>query len=184
MYLCRCVVLRRQARLLPQSCRNVEFYDGDDAVFNGSKINDLKRALDNIYNTLTTEYADHSECVESVLKYLCYYYYVMCDVTSDEIMPVCDETCHLLFDNDDCSELLMVASEELELYNIPAPHQSCSQTHRSFVMSPTESHDCVEIEGIPILNVCTLCNNSCNCDHACVVLMTKHPAGMVTRLPV
>lgn len=138
---------RIQTRLIPRSCRNVEFYDNDDAVFNGSRINELPRALDNIYNTLTTEYADHSECVESVQKYLCYYYYVLCDETSNEIMPVCEETCHLLFDNDGCSELLVIASEELELCNISAPHESCSQTYRSFISSPTESHDCVEIEG-------------------------------------
>ena len=145
--MCRCVSLGRQSSLLPRSCRNADFYHSDDAVFNGSKINDLSRTLDNIYNTLTMEYADNSECVESVQRYLCYYYFILCDITNGEIIPVCEDTCLMLFDNDDCSELLTVAYEELESHTIPAPDESCSQTHRSFVTSPTKSNDCVEIEG-------------------------------------
>ena len=146
LYPCRCVDLRRQRRLLPQFCNNVEFYDSNDAVFNGSKISELLNALDSTHNILNTEFAGNSECLKSVEQYLCYYYFVLCDTTTGQIMPVCEDTCHLLFDNDDCLDALIVASKQLKLRNIPPPDESCSRTHRHFVNSPPESN-CVEIEG-------------------------------------
>ena len=149
----RCAKFRRprprqtgdsNAPVLPRSCNNREFYSGDDAVFNGNQIRRLGRALDMTFNTLNAE--TDSECVESVQQYLCYYYFPLCDVTTGGINPVCDSSCESLFENDDCSGVLMLASQELRTHNIPTPNELCTRTHQSFV-NTTISDECIEIEG-------------------------------------
>lgn len=144
--------IRRQGqgpnRLLPRSCNNVEFYDNDDAVFNGSQNNRLRRALDTTFDTLNAESASNSECVEPVQQYLCHYYFPLCNMTTGEVIPVCNNTCKLLFDNNDCSDLLILASQELSTHNVPVPDQSCSRTHQPFIMNPPSiSHKCTDIKG-------------------------------------
>lgn len=148
MYIvCRCVKLKRQPNLLHRSCNNGEFYDSDDSVLNGNRINNLLKAFDNIFNTLNTEYANNSECVKSVQQYLCYYYFLLCNKENGEIVPVCNNSCRLLFNNDDCFDLMTIASQELRIHNIIAPDETCSSTHRSFINQPQVSDNCKDIKG-------------------------------------
>ena len=137
---------QRPVRLLPVSCNNMGFYDNEDAVYNGSRINRLPRVLDNIKSL--TESANNPECAETVQYYLCHYYFPRCNLTTGEIIPVCDSSCELLFDNDNCNELFTIASQELRRSNIPIPDESCLRTHRLFNnRPPPESDKCTEIEG-------------------------------------
>ena len=146
----RCVRLRRQnqppVRLLPMSCNNLRFYDNDDAVFNGSRINLLPKVLDRINNR--TESADNPECAESLQQYLCHYYFPLCNLTTGEIIPVCDNSCELLMENDNCNDLFTIASQELGSSNISIPDTTCLRTHRMFNNRPPSVSDkCSEIEG-------------------------------------
>ena len=146
----RCVRLRSQTRgpvrLLPMSCNNVRFYDNDDAVFNGSRINQLRRVLDTIQRS--TESAINPECAEPIQQYLCYYFFPPCNLMTAEIIPVCNSSCELLFENDNCRELFTLASQEFRRSNIPIPDVTCTRTHRLFNnRPPSMSHQCTEIEG-------------------------------------
>ena len=147
--------LRKQtkdsSRLLPFSCNNIRFYNSDATIFNGSIIDGLFRAIDNTFTTLNTEYSDF-ECVESVQRYLCYYYFPLCNATSNvtagEIIPTCDDSCQLFFDNDECIDIGMRAAKVFGSHNISAPFTSCVKTHRSFdVNPPSVSDSCIEIRG-------------------------------------
>ena len=137
--------------VLPRSCNNRGFYHRDGTVFQGKLNSSLGRSLDRTFDTLNTEYSGNSECVESVQRYLCYYYFPLCDISTGEITPVCDSNCESLFGNDDCSDVLAAASEELRTYNVPTPDESCSRTHQPFV-NPSVSNDCIEIEGAYFIN--------------------------------
>ena len=104
--------------------------------------------MDIIFDALTTEPASNFECVESVQRYLCYYYFPSCNFETGEIFPVCDESCDLLFDNDDCLGLIMLAYQEFMLNEISIfPDESCSPTHRPYANTPLVSDDCEELEG-------------------------------------
>ena len=138
-----------QLRPLPMSCNNLNFYDSNDAVFNESRIANLQRVLDRIiFRTINAETVDNPECAETVQQYLCHYYFPRCNMTTGEIFPVCDSSCELLMENDDCNDLFMLASQELGRSNLPIPDELCLRTHRSFnIHPPAVSNICTEIEG-------------------------------------
>lgn len=139
--------LRRQTRnhLLPKICNNQEFYDSNAAVFNGNKTNGLQRTLHKTLTAMNAESTADLECVKSVQQYLCYYYFPLCKRQTGEIMPVCDDSCNLLFSNDNCFALMIVTSQKLSIHNITAPDDSCLSTHRLFV-NASLSDNCIESE--------------------------------------
>ena len=130
------------------ACNSLRFYDISDGVFNESRINNLQRVLDRvILNTINARSVDDPECTESVQQYLCHYYFPRCNLTTGEIIPVCNSNCELLFNNDNCRDLFMLASQELRRINLPHPDESCLRTHRLFNNPPSVSDTCTEIEG-------------------------------------
>ena len=133
---------------VPRSCDSVRFYDNDDAVFNGSQIRRLPRVLDATFATLNEE-SDDLQCIESVQRYFCHYYFPRCNLTTDEIIPVCTSDCDSLIENNDCHYLFMRASVELSRESIPTiPDESCSRTHQMFNDDrPPISQSCTDIEG-------------------------------------
>ena len=139
----------RPVRILPMSCNNMGFYDNDDAVFNGGRINALPRVLDTIiFDIINPESTNNSQCSESVQRYLCHYYFPRCDLTTGQVIAVCNTSCESLYSNDDCDVLLMLALEELRSNSIPhIPDESCETTHRSYTNPPSLSDECTEIEG-------------------------------------
>ena len=148
-YIHRCTKFRGpQSRSVPMACNNLRFYDRDDAVFNESRIRNLQRVLDRIiFQTINAESVDDPECTESLQRYLCHYYFPRCNMTTGGIIPVCNNNCELLFDNDNCNELFRLASQELNRSNLPIPDASCLTTHVSFNNPPPVSNKCTEIEG-------------------------------------
>ena len=135
-------------RPVPMACNDLRFYDRNDAVFNKSRIDNLRRVLDRIISqTINAEFVDDPECAETVQRYLCHYYYPRCNIATGEIIPVCDSSCELLFENDNCNDLFMLASQELRRNSLPIPDESCLTTHRSFNNPPPVSNECTEIEG-------------------------------------
>ena len=120
----------------------------NDGIFSGTRINGLERVLGILFNTsLNAESANASDCAEAVQRYLCYYYFPVCNMTTNEIVPVCTDTCELLYLNDDCLGLLVNASVDLMRESVPVPDDSCTQTSRSFSNVPMISNNCTAIEG-------------------------------------
>ena len=112
------------------ACDSLRFYDISDGVFNESRIDNLQRVLDRVINnTINAGSVDDPECTESVQQYLCHYYFPRCNLTTGEIIPVCNSNCELLFNNDNCRDLFMLASQELRRNNLPLPDESCLRTH-------------------------------------------------------
>ena len=146
-YIYRCL-RPTQGNGVPEFCADLGFYDSNDGYFNGSEIRFLQRALSDTFVTFTSNPYNDSECVEPVQLYLCYYYFPLCDISTSEIIPVCDESCDFLFDNDDCLDLMTIAYQEFALYDLPPlPDESCFPTYRNFARPASLSDICAEIEG-------------------------------------
>ena len=123
----------------------VIYYGQEDGYYLGNEISGLSMALPRIYNMFQNY--DNNSYVELMLMFLCHYYFPQCNQSTDEITPVCTRSCGLLANNLDCSELMAVANTVLEQHNVVPPDDSCSQTHRSYVNSPSMSGNCLSIEG-------------------------------------
>ena len=92
----------------------------------------------------------NSECVESVQQYLCYYYFPPCNIQTGQIYPVCDSSCRVLFNHDNCLSLIAIGYQEFMLHNISErflPNESCSSTYRPYANPVSVSSECEEIEG-------------------------------------
>ena len=71
----------------------------------------------------------------------------VCNLTTGEITLVCRNSCALLENSKNCSELRKIANSELEVKNIVSPGDSCIETYHSYANSPVVSEDCLLIEG-------------------------------------
>ena len=91
-------------------------------------------------------------CVETLQKYFCYYYFPLCNLTTNHIIPVCSWNCNLLYNNEDCLSLLNAARVEIqnELQGISLSllpgEDSCTSTFLSIPESSV-SGDCKRIGG-------------------------------------
>ena len=125
-------------------CRR--FYEPGDAYYNGSTLS----GLNNVFRRVTNRFARESDdpiCVDLVTRYLCHYYFPLCNATTDEIIPVCSRSCTLLTNNPNCLILRGIANEEIGQENLVATGDSCNQTYRSYVNPPPVSESCFSIEG-------------------------------------
>lgn len=123
------------------------YYSPGVGYFDGSQISGLRQALERISNAFDDDEYNQNPCVNFMLNFLCYYYFPLCNLTTEAFTPVCDSSCYLLELTVDCPELRDFAYDELERDNVNAPDESCFQTHRSYVNPPRMSGDCVAIEG-------------------------------------
>ena len=124
-------------------CRS--YYSSEDRYFSGSILSGLQTALQASNDTFQND--TDNPCVPLMLQYLCYYYFPVCNLTTDEIIPVCRSSCTLLANTEDCPELREIAISESERNNVAPPDDSCAQTHRSYVNPPVMSDSCLSIEG-------------------------------------
>ena len=145
---------------LPRSC--VELYNIDGGRPGNGNIDasgvfpGIRRAL---INELLNDIADLSEnhdCVQLVQRYFCDYYYPICDVENGIITPVCSSSCNLLFNNEDCSNLLTEAISMMEDQGFPEvpSDDSCEETLLTLTgpPEPTVSVDtCASIESRNII---------------------------------
>ena len=98
-----------------------------------------------------SNYSAADQCVQLLGHYLCHYYFPLCRVTmigQNEIIPPCSSTCSLLINNEECSDLLMIALNVIENITILPDNDSCIMTHRSFNVSdpPDVSPNCIGLE--------------------------------------
>ena len=147
-YRCRLLSNANNDNNFPTLC--TRYYDGSsdglDGYFSGSVINGLEMALSRSTDRFNSEHSLNS-CRDLTLNYICHFYFPSCNQATGEITPVCDQTCVLLTNNDDCYTLRGVVNEELERQNIASTGESCIQIYRSFVNPPPVSEYCLPIEG-------------------------------------
>ena len=161
--LLRCMMLG--PRSVPRSC--ARFYDDNSAHYNGSTIYGgiIARDLDNLLSDGTSMTSTHDVqdlCAELIHNYFCYYYYPLCDIETGEIIPVCTESCNLLYNSDVCSDLLISALSMLRRGRYPVPDED-DVCERGFLPFPNTSDPslvdyCENIEGCYIITVMLLCS--------------------------
>ncbi|XP_065910180.1 tyrosine-protein kinase receptor TYRO3-like isoform X2 [Dysidea avara] len=130
------------------------YYDTNSGYFNGSAIDELQTILDEeIANSIPS---DADTCVDYVQRYLCYYYFPVCNLTTGVIIPTCSPSCNLLTNNQDCKALIQPATRAIEqrISNIAvgdnlnnSPGGTCLITvNSSYIENATLSMDCIAIE--------------------------------------
>ena len=114
---------------------------------------DIQQALNDALLVVSSNTSYNlSPCVTLVENYLCYYYFPRCIMRNNKILPVCRDSCNLLFNNEECSSLLQNALSVVIDHNITLlpDNNSCAMTYRSFTDSDQPinvSEECLEIEG-------------------------------------
>ena len=109
-------------------------------------LNGLQMALSRSINRFDRQ-DSLNPCRDLMLNYICQYFFPLCNQVTGEITPVCDHTCVLLANNENCSTLRRIVNEELERENIISTGDSCTQIYRSFVNPPPVSENCLAIKG-------------------------------------
>jgi len=128
---------------IPRSCE--QYYSQDDGFFNATLRGMIRRALDNISDELSTR---NGPCVDLVLRYLCHYYFPVCNQTTGVVTKSCTTTCNLLVNNQMCSDFLRDASMSMEqIFNIPAPDIDCQMTFATAEQPDEVSDNCIALEG-------------------------------------
>ena len=145
-----------QTNFIPRSC--MEIYLHEDRPANGN-INEsnifpgIRQALDELLDGITITSENYDSCAQLVQRYFCDYYYPFCDVQTGVITPVCSSSCNLLFNNKDCSDILMEAISVMEDQGFPEvpSNNSCEETFLPLTGTPepTVSEDnCISIDGM------------------------------------
>lgn len=144
---CRCVQLVPQANILPHSCE--QFYNVSEPPANGiinesRKFPDIRRDLDRLLSSISNT---TDSCAQLIQHYFCQFYYPSCDVDTGIITPVCRGSCTLLFNNEDCFDLLIGAIEMMDEEKYPVPSDnSCEMTFLP-IPEPAVADNCISIEG-------------------------------------
>ena len=123
----------------------------DNAYYDGGTLPGIREALNHALEAPDSNTSSiHVQCMDVIGHYLCHYYYPVCDVDHNEILPVCSSSCNLLFNNEICSELFMdtltlIAEQNITESLLPSS-DSCASTYHIFDQ-PDVSDACLDIEG-------------------------------------
>ncbi|XP_065911219.1 uncharacterized protein [Dysidea avara] len=101
--------------------------------------------IDDLETELSTTHND-SGCVDYALNYLCYFYYPVCSLTTGVVSYTCTSSCGLLVNNQNCSDILSLASNRLENNNFPEPEADCERTSRTPETPMVVAEECISIE--------------------------------------
>ena len=112
----------------------------------------MQQVLDDILLALHSNISSNvSQCAQLIGDYLCLYYYPICNINDNKIIPVCGSTCNLLFNHEQCSSLFLTAISLITEQNITLlpDKDSCITTYCSFAETdqPNLSETCLHIEG-------------------------------------
>ena len=136
---CRCRYPEERDSEIPNSC--IQFYDFEDfnvMYYDGGVIPYLKEILNyTIFEVYSNASSDLIQCANLIGNYLCHFYFPVCQMNDRGIHPICSTTCNLLFNNEECSSLLINAINLIATYNITTvpDNDSCVTTYRSYAMS-------------------------------------------------
>ena len=141
-------------RNVPKSCAT--FYNNDDTYINESSMyNAIRRALDQLLNDSSNTSSIQESCQQLVHHYFCYYYFPLCNNDTGNIIPVCGESCNLMYNNEECFNVRLRALSMLRNFRFPVPADDdvCDKTflpnNTNNSVSPMENN-CIRIEGIYI----------------------------------
>ena len=148
---CRCIHIKGKG--IPESC--IELYPFDDfnvTYYEGDVLPGIKEILDYvIIDVFSNASRDLNQCAHLIGSYLCHFYFPVCEMDGRAIHPLCSTACNLLFNDEECSRLLINAISLITNYNISVvpDNDSCVVTHRSYAMSdqPAISEYCFRTEG-------------------------------------
>ena len=151
----RCKSVNAENSTIPKPCE--VFYSifeiPDVMYYEEEMIPGLRKALNDTYSFLPYHFNTSSylnQCTELIGNYLCNYYFPLCRTDRNEFFPVCSSSCNLLYNNEECSNLLMDTLSYLVEQNITVlpDNNSCERTHHPFGPDhPGESNFCLSIEG-------------------------------------
>ena len=113
---------------------------------------DIKDILDYvIFDVYSNASSNLTQCKDLIGSYLCQFYFPVCQIDNTRIVSICSTTCNLLFNDEECSSLLINAISLIAKYNINTvpDNDSCVITHRSYAVSdqPVMSQFCIQTEG-------------------------------------
>ena len=141
---------------ISESCIGFYTDNFDNAYYDGGSLPDIRKALNYAFAigvTYSNISSIHDQCSNVIGHYLCHYYYPVCDVDHNEILPVCSSSCNLLFNNEICSELfidtlILMAEQNISESSLPSS-DSCVKTYHTFNVSnqPDISDSCLDVEG-------------------------------------
>ena len=95
----------------------------------------IKQALHHAVLFLHSNMSDNLEqCGQLIGRYLCHYYFPVCNTDGDKIRPVCSSGCNILLNNEECSNMLTDALGLIAEQNITLlpKNDSCAMTYRYF----------------------------------------------------
>lgn len=151
----RCRYFNATNSKTPKSCD--VFYSGNSVVayYDDGMLPDILEVLDDALDLLSVHSNvsdNYDNCANLIGSYLCHYYFPACLVDKNEILPVCSGSCNLLLNDEECSDLFMVALSFIAENNIThlPDIDSCAMTYRSLPKSDQPNvcnSSCLNIEG-------------------------------------
>lgn len=113
----------------------------------------IKQALDNVLNNTSGTSEDHAPCVQLIRQYFCDFYFPKCSMDTGVVIPVCIQSCNLLFNNEECRRLLIQAidmmGQRVPVIRVTPSRSSCKRTYVPIVSTaePPVANSCISIEG-------------------------------------
>ena len=181
MYRCK-HFSQRNSTVISKFCDKYYVENFDDSYYDKDEVPGIKEILnDGLFAGYSNASNDFYQCTELISHYLCHYYFPVCDMDHDEILPVCSFSCNLIFNNEDCHNLFTNALDLIVEQNITIlpSNESCTATYHPFTGSdkPEVSDFCLDIEGVKIMyayaytyyiGICTYmhtCMRTCICNY-------------------
>ena len=150
--------MNRRNITISQYCDGFYVDNFDDAFYDGGTVPGIKGVLNyGLFAGYSNASSNFNQCMELIGHYLCHYYFPICDMDHDAILPVCSSSCNLMFNNQECLTLFMNALNVIADQNITVlpSNDSCTLTYRSFGSDQPEiSHFCLDIEGMKKAFIC------------------------------
>ena len=80
-------------------------------------------------------------------RHLCYHYYPLCDTCTNDVIAMCNGSCHMLNDNLNYSSIISEVVDELVSFGVEPPDDKCFQTFSEQSRNIPVSRFCVRNEG-------------------------------------
>ena len=107
----------------------------------------LKEALDSVKVSVLNNVSFSGSLMENIQRHLCYYYYPLCDTQSNDIIALCNGSCHALNNNHEYSAVISEVADELSSFGIEPPDDKCLKTFNEQSENVSISQFCVRPEG-------------------------------------
>lgn len=138
---CSCLM---SYEILPEFCE--QYYDNATFWVRLDNVT-LKEALDSVKVGILSNVSFSGSLMDNVQRHLCYYYYPLCDTQTDDIIALCNGSCHVLNDNHEYSVVINKVANKLSTFGIEPPDDKCFKTFNEQSENVSISQFCVRTEG-------------------------------------